>query len=92
MVSKKLARKVISGWSHVKNWHNHQEEIVTGRVFGLSPTEAKVQKDLADYVGKTDGIIFHQWPKGAPIPDGSVSIAQSVGHWEALHGKVAACK
>lgn len=28
------------------------------------------------------------WPKDAPIPDGSVGIPQSVGHWEALHGKI----
>ena len=27
------------------------------------------------------------WPADAPIPDGSVSIAQSVGYWEALHGQ-----
>jgi hypothetical protein len=39
-------------------------------------------------VSDTDGIIFHLWPKGAPIPDGSVMIAQSVGHWEALHGTI----
>lgn len=43
-------------------------------------------KGLVEHVAKTDGIIFHLWPKGAPIPDGSVMIAQSVGHWEAMHG------
>lgn len=89
MVSKKLVNKVIPGWSHKQNWHDHQEEIATGRVVILNPTDAKARKGLVDHVSKTDGIIFHLWPKGAPIPDGSVSIAQSVGHWEALHGKVA---
>ncbi len=88
MVSKKLARSVLPKWSHRKNWHDHQQEIETGRVAILNPSDAKSQKQLAEYVGKTDGIIFHLWPHGAPIPDGSVGIAQSVGHWEALHGMV----
>lgn len=88
MVSKKLARSVIPEWSHQQNWHDHKQEIETGRVAILNPTDAKAQQDLANYVSDTDGIIFHLWPEGAPIPDGSVMIAQSVGHWEALHGKV----
>lgn len=88
MVSKKLARSVIPKWSHLQNWHDHKQEIETGRVAILNPTDPKEQKGLAEYVSDTDGIIFHLWPKGAPIPDGSVMIAQSVGHWEALHGKM----
>lgn len=88
MVSKELVSKVIPKWSHSKNWHDHKQEIETGRVVILNPTDPKEQKDLVDYVSKTDGIIFHLWPKGAPIPDGSVMIAQSIGHWEALHGKI----
>lgn len=32
MVSKKLARSAIPQWSHQQNWHDHQEEIETGRV------------------------------------------------------------
>ncbi|PIQ99739.1 MAG: hypothetical protein COV66_08995 [Nitrospinae bacterium CG11_big_fil_rev_8_21_14_0_20_45_15] len=88
MVSKKLVRKVIPGWSHQQNWHDHAEEIATGRVAIHSPSSPKAQEELAEYVAMTDGIIFHLWPHGAPIPDGSVTIAQSVGHWEALHGKV----
>ncbi len=87
-VSKDLVRKVIPKWSHKKNWHDHAEEIATGRVAILNPMDAESQKKLAEYVGKTDGIIFHLWPEGAPIPDGTVDIAQSVGHWEATHGKV----
>lgn len=87
MVSKKLARSVIPEWSHKQNWHDHQQEIETGRVAIHTPSDPKEQAKLAEYVGKTDGIIFHLWPKGAPFPDGSVMIAQSIGHWEALHGK-----
>lgn len=86
MVSKRLARKVIPGWSHQQNWHDHKEEIETGRVAVHYPTDQETVKKLVEYVADTDGIIFHLWPHGAPIPDGSVTIAQSVGHWEALHG------
>ena len=88
MVSKKLARSVIPKWSHTKNWHDHKQEIETGRVAIINPSDANEQKKLAEYVGNTDGIIFHLWPHDAPIPDGSVSIAQSIGHWEATHGKL----
>ena len=88
MVSKKLARSVIPKWSHQQNWHDHKQEIETGRVAILNPTDPEKQKGLAEYVSATDGIIFHLWPNGAPIPDGSVMIAQSIGHWEALHGTV----
>ena len=87
MVSKKLARKVIPAWSHKKNWHDHKEEIDTGRVAVHYPTDKKAVDALVEHVAGTDGIIFHLWPRDAPIPDGSVSIPQSVGHWEALHGK-----
>lgn len=86
MVSKDVVRSGIPKWSHLKNWHDHEQEIKTGRVAIVNPTDPKDQKALAEYVGKTDGIIFHLWPKGAPFPDGTVSIAQSVGHWESLHG------
>ncbi len=88
MVSKKLARNVIPKWSHQKNWHDHKQEIETGRVAIVNPSDAAEQKKLAEYVSDTDGIIFHLWPHDAPIPDGSVGIAQSIGHWEAIHGKV----
>jgi hypothetical protein len=87
MVSKKLARSVLPKWSHLQNWHDHQQEIETGRVAIHTPSDPKEQAKLAEYVGKTDGIIFHLWPEGAPFPDGSVMIAQSIGHWEATHGQ-----
>ena len=88
MVSKDAVRSAIPKWSHLQNWHDHEQEIKTGRVAIVNPSNPKDQKALAEYVGKTDGIIFHLWPKGAPFPDGSVSIAQSVGHWESLHGEM----
>ncbi len=43
---------------------------------------------VGNHVADTDGIIFHLWPEGTPIPDGSVGIPQSAGHLEALHGKL----
>ena len=88
MVSKKLAQSVLTKWSHAQNWHDHKQEIDTGRVVVVNPSDPKEQKGLVDHVSDTDGIIFHLWPKDSPIPDGTVSIAQSVGHWEALHGKI----
>jgi hypothetical protein len=88
MVSKKLARSVIPEWSHKKNWHDHKQEIETGRVAVHYPTDKKAVEGLVNHVADTDGIIFHLWPEGAPIPDGSVGIPQSVGHWEAMHGKL----
>ena len=88
MVSKKLARSVIPEWSHKQNWHDHKQEIDTGRVAVHYPTDKKTVEGIVNHVADTDGIIFHLWPKGAPIPDGSVGIPQSVGHWEALHGKI----
>lgn len=90
MVSKKLVKSSIPNWAHTQNWHDHKQEIETGRVAIVNPTDPKEQKGLADYVSGTDGIIFHLWPKDAPIPDGSVGIPQSVGHWEELHGKIPA--
>ena len=88
MVSKDAVRSAIPKWSRLQNWHDHEQEIKTGRVAIVNPSNPKDQKALADYVSKTDGIIFHLWPKGAPFPDGSVGIAQSVGHWESLHGEM----
>lgn len=90
MVSKKLVRGAIPGWSHKQNWHDHKQEIETGRVAVHYPTDKETVKKIVEHVSDTDGIIFHLWPDGAPIPDGSVMIAQSVGHWEALHGGAAA--
>lgn len=67
----------LSNWN--KNWHDHRQEIATGRVqvHDLPPDKAK---EVADLVATTDGIIFHIWSHDDPVPSGSVIIAQSVGH------------
>jgi hypothetical protein len=67
----------LANWN--KNWHDHQQEISTGRVqvLDLPPDKAK---EVADLVATTDGIIFHLWSLDAKVPSGGVIIAQSVGH------------
>ncbi len=62
-----------------RNWHDHQQEIATGRVqvLDLPPDQAK---GVADLVATTDGIIYHLWPEEAKVPSGRVVIGQSVGH------------
>lgn len=62
-----------------KNWHDHKQEIATGRVqvHDLPPDKAK---EVADLVSTTDGIIFHIWSHDDQVPNGRVVIAQSVGH------------
>ena len=67
----------LANWN--KNWHDHQQEIATGRVqvHDLSPDKAK---EVADLVATTDGIIFHLWSHDEKVPSGHVIVAQSVGH------------
>jgi len=67
----------LADWN--KNWHDHTQEIQTGRVqvLDLPPDQAK---GVADLVATTDGIIFHLWQHGQRVPTGKVTIAQSVGH------------
>lgn len=67
----------LTNWN--KNWHDHRQEIATGRmqVLDLPPEKAK---EIADLVATTDGIIFHLWSHGDTVPSGGVIIAQSVGH------------
>ena len=62
-----------------RNWHDHSQEIATGRVqvHDLPPDKAK---EVADLVATTDGIIFHLWSQDERVPSGKVTIAQSVGH------------
>ncbi len=79
IVAKTLTREIVPLKNWNKNWHDHKEEIATGRVqvLDLPPDKAK---EVADLVATTDGIIFHLWPYGEKLPNGKVSIAQSVGH------------
>ena len=62
-----------------RNWHDHKQEIATGRVqvLDLPPDKAK---EVADLVATTDGIIFHVWSHDDRVPSGRATIAQSVGH------------
>jgi hypothetical protein len=62
-----------------KNWHDHKQEIATGRVqvHDLPPDKTK---EVADLVSTTDGIIFHVWSHDDKVPSGGVIVAQSVGH------------
>jgi Protein of unknown function (DUF1264) len=67
----------LTDWN--KNWHDHKQEIATGRVqvLDLPPDKAK---EVADLVATTDGIILHLWSEGDKVPSGRVMVAQSVGH------------
>lgn len=62
-----------------KNWHDHKQEIATGRVQVLDMPPEKA-KEVADLVATTDGIIFHLWSHEDKVPSGRVIVAQSVGH------------
>ena len=67
----------LANWN--QNWHDHAQEIATGRVqvHDLPPDKAK---EVADLVATTDGIIFHLWSHEDTVPSGTVIVAQSVGH------------
>jgi hypothetical protein len=67
----------LANWN--KNWHDHTQEIATGRVQVLDVPPDKA-KEVADLVATTDGIIFHLWSHDEKVPSGNVIIAQSVGH------------
>jgi Protein of unknown function (DUF1264) len=67
----------LADWN--KNWHDHKQEIATGRVQVLDMTPEKA-KEVADLVATTDGIIFHVWSHDDKVPSGNVIVAQSVGH------------
>ena len=80
IVAKSITRSgAVSLGTWNKNWHDHKQEIATGRVqvHDLPPDKAK---EVADLVATTDGIIFHLWSHDDTVPSGSVIIAQSVGH------------
>jgi hypothetical protein len=67
----------LANWN--QNWHDHTQEIATGRVQVLDLPADKA-KEVADLVATTDGIIFHLWSHDETVPSGKVIIAQSVGH------------
>lgn len=67
----------LADWN--KNWHDHKQEIATGRVQVHDLPHDKA-KEVADLVATTDGIIFYLWSPDDKVPSGRVMIAQSVGH------------
>lgn len=79
VIGKSLARKEMALIDWNRNYHDHRDEIATGRVHVLDVTEEKA-KAIAEALAKTDGIIFHLWPTKAKIPTGEVTIPTSVGH------------
>ncbi len=79
IIAKSITRNAVSLGDWNRNWHDHSQEIATGRVqvHDLPPDKAK---EVADLVATTDGIIFHLWSQDERVPSGRVTIAQSVGH------------
>ena len=78
-VAKPVSRSAVPLDVWNKFYHDHEVEIATGRVQVLDMPDAQA-KEVAAAAAKTDGIIFHLWPKGAKAPDGSVGHPTSVGH------------
>src|SRR3989454_6697425 len=80
IIAKSITRTgAVSRVAWNKNWHDHKQEIATGRVQVLDMPPDKA-KEVADLVATTDGIIFHLWSHDDKVPSGSVIVAQSVGH------------
>jgi len=78
IIAKKLTRPGVSLQNWNTYWHDHQQEIATGRVqvHDLPPDKAK---EVADLVATTDGIIF-SFDFDGVLPTGHVTHPQSVGH------------
>lgn len=78
-IDKKLARSNVTLEQWNKHFHDHKEEIASGRVqvLDVSPKEAK---NLTEVASKTDGIIFHLWPIDSKIPNGTVMFPTAVSH------------
>ena len=80
IIAKSITRNgsvTLADWN--KYWHDHKQEIETGRVqvLDLPPDEAK---KVAELVSTTDGIIFQLWGHDQELPSGRLVTAQSVGH------------
>src|SRR5205085_5940761 len=78
IMGKSLTRPSVSLADWNKYWHDHTMEIATGRVqvLDLPPDKAK---QVADIVSTTDGIIYN-FDFTGKLPNGHVTMAQSVGH------------
>lgn len=79
IIAKSITRTAVTRERWNMSWHDHRQEIATGRVevHDLPPDKAKA---VADLVATTDGIIFHLWSHDEKVPSSKVTIAQSVGH------------
>jgi hypothetical protein len=80
IIAKSITRNgsvTLANWNQY--WHDHKQEISTGRVqvLDLPPEEAK---KVAELISTTDGIIFHLWSDDEKVPSGRVLHPQSVGH------------
>ena len=78
-IAKSVTRKEVPLIKWHRYFHDHKVEIATGRVQVLDMPPDQAAK-VAEAAAKTDGIIFHLWHKDQVIPDGRVSIPQSLGH------------
>jgi hypothetical protein len=78
-INKNLVRANVTLEQWNNHYHDHAEEIASGRVqiLGVSPEKAK---QIAQAASKTDGIIFHLWPMGAIVPNGNVSFPTALSH------------
>ena len=78
-IDKKLARTNVTLEQWNKHFHDHTEEIATGRVQVLDVSAQKA-KEITAAASKTYGIIFHLWPMGAKVPNGAVGFPTAVSH------------
>ncbi len=78
-LAKDLARKNVPLIKWNRNFHDHEVEIATGRVKILDMPADKAS-EVAAAAAKTDGIIFHLWHDDQVVPDGKVTIPNSLGH------------
>ena len=78
-IDKKLVRTNVTLAQWNRYYHDHTEEIATGRVqvLDVSPQRAR---EIADAASKTDGIIIHLWPMGAKVPNGEVTFPTAISH------------
>ena len=79
-IAKDLVRKEVPLIKWNRNFHDHAVEIATGRVQILDIADPNKVKEIAAVAAKTDGIIFHLWHDDQKVPDGRVTIPNSLGH------------
>jgi hypothetical protein len=78
-IDKKLVRTNVTLAQWNKYYHDHTEEIATGRVQVLDATPQRA-REIAEAASKTDGIIIHLWPMGAKVPNGEVTFPTAISH------------